>query len=136
MFLNRTAPRILLAFAVLFVGCKQMPPSATPQQVAAQAVPASPSAQSAAPQHGTSLSNTPQAGQAGRAPAQEPKVEDVEERRGPFTIGGQTFAVVLRWKRLQGQMGDFGKAPLHATDVKKFPSIGVPACTCFSSAEM
>jgi hypothetical protein len=115
MFLNRTASGILLAFAGLSVGCQQTPPSATTQQAAAHAVPvatqASPlSAQPTASQQETSLSNTPQAGQAARAPAQEPKVEDVEERKGPFKIGGQTFTVVLHWKSLPGQKGDFGEA--------------------------
>src|SRR5712692_3899117 len=114
MFLNRTAARILLSFAGLFVGCKQMPPSATTQQAAAHAVPVAtpappPPAQPAALQGKTSVPSTPQAGQAARAPA-EPKVEDVEERRGPFKIGGQTFTVILHWKRLPGQKGDSGEA--------------------------
>jgi len=39
--------------------------------------------------------------------AQHPKVEDVEERKGPFTIKGETFTVVLHSKRLLGQGGDF-----------------------------
>jgi hypothetical protein len=91
-----------------------MPPSATTQQMAAHTVPVAtpappPPAQPASPPHGTSLLNTAQAGQEARAPA-EPKVEDVEERRGPFKIGGHTFTVTLHWKRLPGQKGDFGEA--------------------------
>ncbi len=96
-----------------------MPPSAATQQVAAHAVsvptPAPPPpAQPGAPPREIPSSNTPQAGQASpvaRVPAAElPKVEDVEERRGPFRIGDQTFTVVLHWKRLPGQKGDFGEA--------------------------
>lgn len=98
MFLNRTASRILLALAGFSAGCKQMPPSATTQQVAARAVPASTPAQTAAPQRETSLSNTPQAAQLAASPAEQPKVEDVEERKGPFTIKGQTFTVVQHLK--------------------------------------
>jgi hypothetical protein len=124
MFLNRTASKILLALAGFSAACKQAPPSvagqSATQQVAAQAVPAATTpTQPATPQRETPLSNTPQAGQAAQAarvPAQEPKVEDVEERKGPFTIGGQTYTVVLHSKRLPGQKGDFGAA-LAALDI-------------------
>src|SRR5215831_1620761 len=104
MFLNRTASRILLALAGFSAGCKQMPPSATAQQVAARAVPASTPAQTAAPQRDSSLSNTPQAAQLSASPAGRPKVEDVEERKG-LTIKGQTFTVVQHLKHT-GQEGD------------------------------
>jgi len=98
MFLNRTASRILLALSGFSAGCKQMPPSATAQQVAARAVPASTSAQVAAPQRETSLSNTPQAAPLAVSPAGQPGVKDVEVRKGPFTIKGQTFTVVQHLK--------------------------------------
>src|SRR6516162_10932510 len=88
MFLNRTASRILLALAGFSAGCRQMPPSAATQQVAARAVPASTGVQHASPQRETSPSDTSQAGQAARVTVEQPKVEDVEERKGPFTIGG------------------------------------------------
>jgi len=104
MFLNRTASRILLALVGFFAGCKQMPPSATTQQVAARAVPASTSAQAAAPRRETSLSNTPQAAPLAAPPAERPKVADVEERKGSFNIKGQTFTVVQRLKHT-GQNG-------------------------------
>jgi hypothetical protein len=98
MFLHRTASRILLALAGFSAGCKQMPPSATTQQVAARAVPTSTPAQVAAPQRETSLSNTPQAAQLPASRAQQPGVKDVEVRKGPFTIKGQTFTVVQHLK--------------------------------------
>jgi hypothetical protein len=103
MSLNRTASTILLALAGFSSGCKQMPPSATTQQVAARAVPASTPVRTAAPQRETSLSNTPQPAQVAASPAEQPKVEDVEERKGPFTIKGQTFTVV---QHLKAQKGD------------------------------
>jgi hypothetical protein len=106
MFLNRTASRILLALAGFSAGCKQMPPSATTQQVAARAVPTSTPEQVAAPQRETSLSKTPQAAQLAASPAEQPGVKDVEERKGPFTIKGQTFTVVQHLK-LTGQKGAF-----------------------------
>lgn len=90
MFLNRTTSKILLALAGLSVGCKQAPPSATAQQVAAHAVPTWTPGQPAAPQREASASNTPQAGQQARVVAEQPKLEDVEERKGPLTIGGQS----------------------------------------------
>lgn len=103
MLLNRTVSRILLTLAGLSAGCKQMPPSATTQQVATGAVLASTPVQAAAPQRETSLSNTHQAAQLAASPGVQPKVEDVEERKGPFTIKGQTFTVV---QHLKGQKGD------------------------------
>ena len=104
MFLNRKASRILLALAGFSAGCKQMPPSATTQQMAARAAPASTPAQTAAPQHETSLSNTPQVAQLAASPAEQPGVKDVEERKGPFTIKGQTFTVVQHLKEQKGDV--------------------------------
>ena len=103
MFLNRAASRILLALAGFSAGCKQMPPFATTQQMAARAVPASTSAQTTAPQRKTSLPSTRQAAQVAAPPAGQPKVEDVQERKGPFTIKGQTFTVI---QHLKVQKGD------------------------------
>ncbi|HET8922607.1 MAG TPA: hypothetical protein VFN26_06375 [Candidatus Acidoferrum sp.] len=80
-----------------------MPTSAATPQVAARAVPASAPAQTAAPQHETSLPNTPKAAQVAAPPAVQPKVEDVEERKGPFTIKGQTFSVVQHLKVQNGE---------------------------------
>lgn len=80
-----------------------MRPSATTQQVAAQAVPASTPAQTTAPRRETSLLNTAQPAQVAASPVEQPKVEDVEERKGPFTIKGQTFTVV---QHLKAQKGD------------------------------
>jgi hypothetical protein len=89
MFSNRTASRILLALAGFSAGCKQMPPSAATQQLAARAVPVSTPPQAAA------------------SPAAQPKVETVVERKGPFTINGQTFTVV---QHLKGVTGDVDPA--------------------------
>ena len=103
MLLNRTASTILLAFAAFSAGCKQMPPSASTQQKAVQAVPASTLMQAAASQRETSLSNTPSPAQVAASPAEQPKVEGVEERKGPFTIKGQTFTVVQHLKVQKGE---------------------------------
>ena len=116
MFLNRTASRILLTLAVFSAGCKQMPPSAATQQVAPLAVPTSTVAQPAAPQRETSLSHTSQTGQAARVTVEQPKVEDVEDRKGPFTIKGQTFTVVQHLKHT-GQQGDAGEYTLALLEV-------------------
>jgi len=110
MFLIGTSSKVLLALAGFSVGCNQAPPSATPQQVAPHTVPASTAGQPAARQREASVSNTPQTGQQARALAEQPKLEDVEERKGPFTIGGQMFTVVLHSKRLPGQKGNFEQA--------------------------
>lgn len=106
MSLNRTASTILLALAGLSAGCKQAPPSAIAQPVPAKAVPASTSVPAAAPQRETSLSNpppaAPQAAHVAASSAELPKLEDVEDREGPFTIQGQTFTVVQHLKRQKG----------------------------------
>jgi hypothetical protein len=96
MSLNRTASTILLALAGFSAGCKQMPSSATTQA-------ASTPVRTAAPQRKTSLSNAPQAAPVAASPAEQPKVGDVEDRKGPFTIKEQTFTVV---QHLKGQKGD------------------------------
>ena len=110
MFLNRTTSAILFALAGISVGCKQAPPSATAQQVAAHAVPTWTPGQPTAPQREAPASNTSQAGQQARVVAEQPKLEDVEERKGPLTIGGQTFTIVLHSKRLPGQKDNLEQA--------------------------
>src|SRR5690242_17354514 len=106
MSLNRTASTILLALAGLSAGSKQAPPSAIAQPVPAKAVPASTSVPAAAPQRETSLSDPPpaatQAAHVAASSAELPKLEDVEDREGPFTIQGQTFTVVQHLKRQKG----------------------------------
>src|SRR5882724_688180 len=43
--------------------------------------------------------------EAAAAPAGAPRLEDAEERRGPFLVAGQTFTVLLHYKRLPGETG-------------------------------
>ena len=100
MLLNRTAARILFALAVLTVGYRQMPRSATAQQAATRAVPETSTVQTAGSQREHSLPNERQAAQVAAPPAARPRIED---REGPFTIKGQTFTVV---QHLKGQEGD------------------------------
>lgn len=115
MLLNRTASRTLLALVGFCAGCKQTPPSATTQQVATRAVPASTPVQAAAPQRETSLSNAPQPAQVAASPAEQPKVEEFEDRKGPFTIKGQTFTVVQHLK-VQKEEPDATLALLEIVD--------------------
>jgi hypothetical protein len=110
MFLNRTASRILLALAAFSIQCNQTTPPASSQQVSVNAVPAPALAQLTTPRRGTSSANTAQAGQSSVVQAGGPKLEDVEERKGPFAIAGQTFTVVLHSKRLRGKGGSFEQA--------------------------
>jgi hypothetical protein len=50
---------------------------------------------------------TPAMAQSTKGPASQPaaQFEEVEERKGPFLLGGQSFTVVLRSKRLPGKTG-------------------------------
>lgn len=42
--------------------------------------------------------------------AVEPQLEDLEERKGPFTFGGQTFTVVMHSQRVRGKKSEFAQA--------------------------
>src|SRR5215470_3885707 len=123
MFLNRTTLTILFALAVFSAGCKHTPPSATaqaaPQPVAARAVPASAVAQPAAPAapQRQPSSETPQTSQAAAARVEQPKVEDLEDRDGPYTIHGQTLTVVQHLRHAEnGDAGDDTIALLEVVD--------------------
>src|SRR5262249_46585505 len=108
MLLNRTTSKIVVVFVGLSIGCKQTPPSAALQHVTVQELPTSQSAQRTDPQR--EASDAPHVDQIAGAPVQEPKVEDVEEHKGPFMVGGKTFTVVLHSKRVLGKTDDFGLA--------------------------
>ncbi len=54
----------------------------------------------AAAQGGRSPATQQAATQQARTPAEAPRLEDVEQRLGPFSIAGQDYMVVLRTKRL------------------------------------
>jgi hypothetical protein len=65
----------------------------------------------AASRQGASPSpNTQQATQKAAHSSGEPELQDVEERKGPFTFGGQTFMVLAHNKRVLGKQGDFAQA--------------------------
>jgi len=66
--------------------------------------------------YGTSAPQNPPASPAVPAAAGRPKLEDVEERRGPFTLAGQTFTAVLHYKRLPGKTGPDSRA-LESLDI-------------------
>jgi hypothetical protein len=106
MALIRCASAILYLFAAFSVGCKQAPqkPARTLAATAfarAQALSQQRESSSRDPRHSTQAAPVPVAG---------PPLEDVEERRGPFTFGGQTFTVVTHTKHGRGAKGDFAQA--------------------------
>lgn len=120
----RSLSAILLLPTALFAGCKQAPqPSAAPQApvraVASSAATASASVPAQAPlppppSPSPNAQPNPQPTQpmtqAAPNSASAPQVEDIEERKGPFTFGGQTFTVVMHSKRVPGKKGDFAQA--------------------------
>lgn len=67
------------------------------------------SAQASLPQHEPVTPNTESATQA-QKPAAEPALEDIEERKGPFIAGRQTFTIVMHSKRLPGKKSEFSEA--------------------------
>jgi hypothetical protein len=85
--LNRMIPRLLLASVVLCSGCGQVPRLASGQ--GGTALPR---------QYDESHAGESAVGLAG---TQEP--EDIEERAGPFAFVGQSFTVVLHYKRFPGR---------------------------------
>src|SRR6267142_683882 len=111
MFSIRSVSAVLLLFAAFSVGCRQAPQrSAMPQEPArAVAASASVAAQASLPQR-ESPPHTQQMSQTATHSSGEPELQDVEERKGPFTFGGQTFTVVAHNKRVPGKQGDFAQA--------------------------
>jgi hypothetical protein len=119
MSFTRRLSSILLFFAALSAGCRQAPQptvsaAAASAPAPARAVTASASgvpqaqAPSANPQPQQPSKN--QQSPAAAAAAGTPQLEDVEERKGPFTFGGQTFTVIMRSKRVAGKKGDIAQA--------------------------
>src|SRR5882672_12127587 len=97
MFSIRGVSAVLLLFAAFSVGCRQAPQrSAMPQEPArAVAASASVAAQASLPQREAPPPNTQQMSQTATHSPGERELQDVEERKGPFTFGGQTFTVVV-----------------------------------------
>lgn len=119
MPLIRNLSAVFVLFAA-FAGCKQTPqPGAGPQAPARATVAVtspSPQAQAPLPQSPSAepnaQSNTQPNPQRQGAPASagDPQLEDVEERKGPFTFGGQTFTVVLHSKRVPNKKSESAQA--------------------------
>src|SRR5437879_970707 len=111
MFSIRGVSAVLLLFVAFSVGCRQAPQrSAMPQEPArAVAASASVAAQASLPQR-ESPPHTQQMSQTATHSSGEPELQDVEERKGPFTFGGQTFTVVAHNKRVPGKQGEFALA--------------------------
>ena len=103
---------ILSLFAAFSVGCKQAPRE--PARVLAGS--ASEATQAPLPQHKSPSPNPQQSTQAVPSAVAEPQLQDIEERKGPFTFGGQTFTVVTHNKRVPGRKGEFAQA-LAALDI-------------------
>jgi hypothetical protein len=105
MIANQPRPLLLVA-AALILGCGQGPrqPSAQPRNAASTPSGASPQVAAAASPSRGQTSASAAAGQAIEAAGQA-QFDDVEERRGPYSISGQTLTVVLHEKRLRGQTG-------------------------------
>src|SRR5439155_3842597 len=109
---TRCASAVLLPFAAFSAGCRQAPqPRAAPQEPA-RAMIASPSvlARTSLPQGESPPPHTQKVTQTPTRSFGEPELQDLEERKGPFTFGGQTFTVVTHSKRLAGKRGDFAQA--------------------------
>jgi hypothetical protein len=112
MFSIRSISAVLLPFTAFSGGCRQtLQRSAAPQEPArAVAASASVAARSFLPQDESRSPNTQQTPQRATHSSGEPELQDVEERKGPFTFGGQTFMVVAHNKRMPGKQGDFAEA--------------------------
>ncbi len=132
MRLTRLVSLSILAVLALGAGCKQSPSrpdaqtqTARPALAAGQGPALAPaavratapvSAQPAAAMQATSSPQNPPANPAVTATPGSPKLEDVEERRGPFTLGGQVFTAALHYKRLLGKTGPDAQA-LESLDI-------------------
>jgi len=103
---------VLLFFAAFSGGCRQTLPRSAAQQEPVRNVATSASVVvHASSQQGEAPSpNAQRATQKGSHSSGEPNLQDVEEREGPFTFGGQGFTVVLHNKRIPGKQGNFAQA--------------------------
>jgi hypothetical protein len=112
MFSIRSVSAVFLLFAAFSGGCRQAPqPNAMPQGPArAVAASASVATQASLPQLESPPPNTQQMSQTATHSSREPELQDVEERKGPFSFGGQTFTVVAHNKRVPGKQGDLAQA--------------------------
>jgi hypothetical protein len=112
MFSMRSVSGVLLLFTAFCVGCRQAPQrSAIAQEPSrAEAGSASVATLASLPQRASPAPNTQQVSQTATPSSGKPELQDVEERKGPFTFGGQTFTVVAHNKRLSGKQGEFALA--------------------------
>src|SRR5438552_16588650 len=112
MFSIRSVSAVLLLSAAFSVSCRQAPrQSAMPQEPArAVAASASVAAEASLPQRESPPPNTQQMSQTPTHSSREPELQEVEERKGPFTFGGQTFTVVAHNKRVPGKLGELAQA--------------------------
>jgi hypothetical protein len=112
MFSIRSVSGVLLLFAAFSVGRRQAPQRSTIPQKPARAVAGSASVatQASLPQRESPAPNIQQVSQTATHSSGKPELQDVEERKGPFTFGGQTFTVVAHNKRVDGKQGEFALA--------------------------
>jgi len=108
MFSIRSVSAVFLLFAAFSAGCRQAPQrSAMPQEPApAVAASASVAAQASLPPRESPPPHTQQMSQTATHSSGEPELQDTEERKGPYTFGGQTFTVVAHNKRVPGKQGE------------------------------
>lgn len=118
MFTFRSLSVGLPLFLTLATGCRQAPSTTAAAQHPARAGAATtavqpqgaaqqPQAQAPAPNAQPSIpSNAQPAAQTAPSSAGDKQLEDVEERKGPFSFGGQTFTVVMHGKRIPRGKGD------------------------------
>ncbi len=108
MFSIPSVSAVSLLFAVFSGGCRQArEPNALPQEPARTvAASASVATQASLPQRESLPPNTQQKSQMETHSSGKPELQDVEERKGPFTFGGQTFTVVAHSKRVPGKQGE------------------------------
>src|SRR5438445_10285959 len=110
MFSIRSVSAVFLLHAAFSAGCRQAP-NAMPQEPARTvAASASVAAQPSLSQRESPSPNTQEMNQKPTRPSGEPELQDLEERKGPFTFGGQTFTVVAHNKRVPGKHGEFAQA--------------------------
>lgn len=69
-----------------------------------------------APQRESPPSNTQHVSPMATHSSGKPGLQDIEERKGPFTFGGQTFTVVAHNKGVPGKQDEFALASLDIVD--------------------
>jgi hypothetical protein len=127
MFLIHSVSVLFLVFVWFSVSCRQAPQPTAPAAAHAAVANVPVAAQAPLPAHESPSPHNPRNSQSVSPSAPGSVValqlEEVEERKVPFTFGGQTFTVVMHSTRVAGKKGEFARALASLDIVDAFGTV-------------